>query len=157
MTSVLERIARAGLELPPSNTSKPAKLKRIGQDGNTLYLSGTGPWHGPTLLFSGKLGHDLAQEVGYQAARATALNQVRILLDAGYDVDRIRWVKVNGFINCTPDFHHPSEVLNGFTDVIVAAFGEERGLSARTACGVASIPWNMPLEVEAVCALEDAE
>lgn len=156
MSRVLATVAAAGITLPPPNTARPARLRRTSRVGGTVYLSGTGPWHGGTLLFRGKLGQDLSVEAGYEAARATALNQMRILLDEGYDLDDIRWVKVNGFINCDPAFTQPSEVLNGFTDTVIQFFGEDRGLASRTACGVAAIPWNMPLEVEAVCCVEGA-
>jgi enamine deaminase RidA (YjgF/YER057c/UK114 family) len=122
-------------------------------DGDMLYLSGAGPFRGAELVYAGKVGAELTLDEGYQAARLAALNLVRVLVDEGVDLDRVMWLKALGMVNSAPTFTELAAVVNGFSDVIAELFGEERGLPARSACGPASMPWNMAVEVEAVCRL----
>ena len=127
---------------------------RSTRAGNLLYLSGNGPFRGSQLVYAGKVGADLTLEQGREAAALTALNMVRVLLDEGFDLDQVRWVKVLGMVNSAPDFVEHAAVVNGFSETIVDLFGEAQGLHARSACGMASMPWNMALEVEAICELD---
>jgi len=128
-------------------------MTRVSRLGAAIYLSGNGPFRGTELVYAGKVGGELTLEDGREAARLTALNQVRVLRDEGVDLDRIRWVKVLGMVNSDPTFTEHAAVVNGFSETIVELFGEERGLHARSACGMASMPWNMAVEVEAICEL----
>ena len=121
--------------------------------GNAVYLSGNGPFRGSELAYEGKVGADLTLDEARDAARLTALNMVRVLLEEGFDLDRLRWVKALGMVNSAPSFTEQHVVVNGFSETIVDLFGEERGLHARSACGMASMPWNMAVEIEAVCEL----
>jgi enamine deaminase RidA (YjgF/YER057c/UK114 family) len=148
------RIAELGVELPPSLGPPRSRMRRIARAGNLLYLSGNGPFRGAELVYAGKLGADLTVEQGQEAARLTALNLVRVLLDEGIDLDHLRWVKALGMVNSDPSFTEQAAVVNGFSETVVELFGEERGLHARSACGMASMPWNMALEVEAICELD---
>lgn len=152
-SQVEERLVSAGLELPPPLPTPRSKLVRYLVDGDHIYLSGAGPFRGAELVWKGKLGADLSLEEGRQAAALTALNMVRILGDAGFDLDRLRWIKVLGMVNSHPDFHDQAAVVNGFSELILELFGEERGLPARSAMGAAVMPWNMAIEVEGVCRL----
>jgi enamine deaminase RidA (YjgF/YER057c/UK114 family) len=99
------------------------------------------------------VGADLTLEDGFEAARLTALNMVGVLLEEGIDLDQVRWVKALGMVNSDPSFTQQHAVVNGFSETIVALFGEERGLHARSACGMASMPWDMAVEIEAICEL----
>ena len=130
-------------------------MRRTSRLGSALFLSGNGPFRGTELVFEGKVGADLTLEQGVEAARLTALNQVRVLLEEGVDLDRVRWVKALGMVNSDPGFTDQAAVVNGFSEAIVEIFGEERGLHARSACGMASMPWNMAVEVEAICEILD--
>jgi enamine deaminase RidA (YjgF/YER057c/UK114 family) len=103
---------------------------------------------------SGVLGADLTVEQGRDAARTTALLALRQILDALGELERVeRWVKVLGFVRSTPGFGDQPAVVNGFTELIVDVYGEERGLCARSAIGVSELPAGIPVEVEAVFAL----
>jgi enamine deaminase RidA (YjgF/YER057c/UK114 family) len=130
-------------------------MRRVAHVDRYLHLSGCGPFSGAELVFAGKVGRDLTLQEGVEAARLTALNMVRVLLEEGYDLDRIRWVKVLGMVNSDPAFTDQPTVVNGFSEVIVDIFGDDRGLPARSACGMASMPWDMAIEIEATCRLED--
>jgi enamine deaminase RidA (YjgF/YER057c/UK114 family) len=129
-------------------------MRRTARLGNALYLSGNGPFRGGELAYAGKVGAVLTLDEGREAARLTALNMVRVLRDEGYDLDRVRWVKALGMVNSDPSFTDQHVVVNGFSETIVELFGEEHGLHARSACGMASMPWNMAVEIEAICELE---
>ena len=75
----------------------------------------------------------------------------RQIVDGLGSLDRVeRWVKVLGFIRSAPDFGDQPSVLNGFSDLVVEVYGEERGLCARSAIGTSDLPLGMPLEVEAM-------
>jgi enamine deaminase RidA (YjgF/YER057c/UK114 family) len=129
-------------------------MRRISRSGSTVYLSGNGPFRGSELVYAGKVGADLTLEEGQAAAALTALNMVRVLAEAGFDLDSIRWVKALGMVNSDPSFIDQAAVVNGFSETIVDLFGEDRGLHARSACGMASMPWDMAVEVEAICELD---
>lgn len=145
-----ERLRELGLELPeiPSLPFKP-KLAPVLVHGGLAYLSGIGP-----VGVEGRVGETMTVEQGYEAARQTALLALRRVADALGELDRVdRWVKVLGFVRSAPGFGDQPSVLNGFTDAVVDVYGEERGLAARSAIGVAELPAGIPVEVEALIAL----
>jgi enamine deaminase RidA (YjgF/YER057c/UK114 family) len=158
MTSTVEqRLAEAGLTLPPAPTFPPEQATPIADlivDGNHVYLSGAGPFEGERLVYKGKLGADLDVDDGYAAARLTLLNHLRTLVDEGIDLDRLRWLKVLGMVNSAADFDRQPSVVNGYSDLLIELFGRERGLHARSAIGFVALPMNMAIEVEAICVLE---
>ena len=144
------RLAELGLELPdiPALPFVP-RLVPVLEHGGLLYLSGIGP-----VGRSGRVGVDLTIDEGYDAARETALLALRRLVDHLGTLDAVaRWVRVLGFVRSAPGFGDQPSVLNGFTETIVAVYGEERGLCARSAIGVSELPAGIPVEVEAIVAL----
>ena len=99
----------------------------------------------------GKLGADLTVQEGYAAARIAGLNLLSTVRNTLGSLDEVvQVVKVLGMVNCTPDFGQQPQVVNGFSELIVEIFGEERGMGGRAAVGMASLPENMPVEVEAI-------
>jgi len=144
------RLAELGLELPeiPQLPFVP-RLVPVLEHGGLLHLSGIGP-----VGRSGRVGGELTLEEGYEAARETALLALRRLVDHLGTLDAVtRWVRVLGFVRSAPGFGDQPSVLNGFTETIVALYGEERGLCARSAIGVSELPAGIPVEVEATVAL----
>jgi enamine deaminase RidA (YjgF/YER057c/UK114 family) len=122
--------------------------------GNLVYLSGHGPNRGGKLEFVGKVGRDLTEEQGYQAARTTAVNLLATLRLAIGSLDRVRqFVKVLGMVNCTEDFGRQPFVINGASDLFVEVFGDA-GRHARSAVGMQSLPNGMPVEVEVIVEVE---
>ena len=102
----------------------------------------------------GKVGSDLTVEEAYQAARLCALTSLANLKAAIGDLDKVsHFVKVLGMVNAEPDFTEPPAVINGYSDLIVEAFGE-KGRHARSAVGMVSLPGNMAVEVEAIVEVE---
>ena len=143
-----ENLKRLGLTVP--EISQPiANYVKWKQVGNLLYLAGSGP------KIYGKVGADLSTEEGYAAAKATGLEIIAVLQAATGDLGRIKqFVKVLGMVNCTPDYTAQPAVINGFSDLMVAVFGE-KGKHARSAVGVGSLPNNMAVEIEVIVELED--
>ena len=153
MPSVEERVAQLGLELPPPLPAPRSRMRRAARAGNIVYLSGNGPFRGPELVYAGKVGADLTLEEARRGGLLTALDMVRVLIEEGYRPRQVRWVKALGMVNSDPSFTDQAAVVNGFSETIVELFGEEHGLHARSACGMASMPWNMAVEIEAICEL----
>jgi enamine deaminase RidA (YjgF/YER057c/UK114 family) len=145
-----ERAASLGLEIPeiPELPFRP-KLRPVLVHGGLAYISGIGP-----IGVAGRVGDDVSVEEGYAAARTTALYALRRILDELGSLDVVdRWVKVLGLVRSAPGFGDQPAVINGFTDLVVEVYGEERSLCARSAIGVAELPAGMPVEVEATVAL----
>jgi enamine deaminase RidA (YjgF/YER057c/UK114 family) len=122
--------------------------------GNLVFLAGHGPaqpW-GPTA--TGVLGKDLTVEQGYQAAKDVGINMLATLKGELGDLGRVRRiVKVLGMVNAVAGFAQQPEVINGFSDLMVAVFGE-RGKHARSAVGMGSLPRNLSVEIEMVVEVE---
>lgn len=162
------------------STDYDAKLKELGieldepsapvanyvnavRSGNYLFLAGKGPLkpvgseNEPDENFplKGKLGDDMSIEEGYEAGRLTAIAHLSVLKAELGDLNKVkRIVKVLGMVNCTPDFPDQPKVVNGYSDLMVKVFGD-KGKHARAAVGMASLPGNIPIEVEVMVEVED--
>lgn len=148
--SVDARLRELVLEVPeqPPSSFTP-RLRRAVTHGGLVYLSGNGD-----LTTLGRVGDDVTVEQAVEAARRTALLMCRTLIDELGSLDLVeRWVKVLGLVRSAPGFTDQPTVINGFTDQVVALWGEERGLCARSAIGVAELPAGLAVEVEATVAL----
>jgi enamine deaminase RidA (YjgF/YER057c/UK114 family) len=120
------------------------------QTGNLIFLAGKGPKQANGENIIGKLGVELTVEEGYAAAREVGINQLSVLKDMLGNLKRVkRIVKVKGMVNAAPDFTDQSKVINGYSDLMVAVFGEN-GKHARAAVGMGSLPGNMAVEVEMI-------
>ncbi len=152
---VEERIKSLGIEL--SEPGKPvANYVNAVQSGNLVFMAGKGPGSAGNLI-TGKLGSDLSIEQGYEAARLTAIEQLSALKQEIGDLNRVeRIVKVFGMVNADPDFTSQSQVINGFSDLMVEVFGE-RGKHARAAVGMGSLPLNMACEIEMIVEISEDE
>ena len=99
----------------------------------------------------GKVGEQLTTEDGYQAAREAAVHCLEAVRQHIGDLDRVKSiVKVFGMVNSAPDFTEQPAVVNGASDLLIAAFGDEIGYHARSAVGMASLPRGIAVEVEMV-------
>jgi len=126
--------------------------------GNQVFISGQVPISDGALKYVGKLGVDFSVEVGQAAAQLCAINILSVLREAcGGNLDRVvRCLKVNVFVNATPDYDKQPEVANGASDLFVAVFGE-MGRHARAAVGMGSLPRGVAVEVDAVFEISDIE
>jgi enamine deaminase RidA (YjgF/YER057c/UK114 family) len=149
------RLAELGLELPapivlPPGMRLPFSWVRIC--GNRAYVSG----HGPLLADGtpcgpyGKVGDQVTPEQAYTSARLTALSMLSSLQRELGDLDRIAgWLRVFGMVNSAPGFSAQPAVINGFSDLIIEIFGPTVGQHARSAVGMAGLPLDLPVEIEA--------
>jgi enamine deaminase RidA (YjgF/YER057c/UK114 family) len=151
-----DRLAGMGLELPaplkaPAGVRLPYESVRV--HGPFAYISGHGPFDGDHQLFRGSVGAELSVDQGYDAARATALSMLASLKHELGGLDQVRaWIKVLGFVKCANGFNVTPAAINGFSDLILALWGEA-GRHARSAIGADELPMGMPVEVEAIVSL----
>jgi len=148
------RLKELGIELPEP-PSPVANYVNGVRTGNLIFLAGKGPKRADGTEIIGKLGAGVSIEEGYEGARLTAINQLAVLKDMLGDLSKVkRVVKVLGMVNSDPDFVEQPAVINGFSDLIVAVFGE-RGRHARAAVGMASLPRGQAVEIEMIVEVED--
>jgi len=145
-----EKLKEMGLKLP--EIPKPvANYVPAVRTGNLLFLSGHGP---EKSIPAGKVGKDLTQEEGYEAAKNTALCLMSTIKNSIGDLDKVkRVVKLVGFVNCSEDFKDQPKVVNGASDLFVEVFGE-RGKHARAAVGMYQLPGGIPVEIEIIVEVE---
>jgi enamine deaminase RidA (YjgF/YER057c/UK114 family) len=149
------RLKELGLELPgpvqpPPGVRLPFAFVRLR--GERAYVSGHGPQNPDGSLAPpfGKLGRELGVEEGYRAARLTALAILGSLRRELGDLDRVRaWLRVFGMVASAPGFTQQPAVINGCSDLILELYGPDAGKHARSAVGMAELPFNMPVEIEA--------
>ena len=155
MSRIERRLADLGLVLPaplklPPGAVLPFPWVRVV--GTRAFVSGHGPTNADGSLAEprGKVGRDVTIEQAYAAARLTGLAILASLQRELGDLDRIAaWARVFGMVNSAPGFNRQPAVINGFTDLIVDVFGVERGAHARSAVGMAELPFDIPVEIEA--------
>ncbi len=141
------RLAAAGHELPAPPAPVATYVTSV-QVGNLLFLSGHGEC-GPTRK-TGKVGSDLTLQEGRDSAERTGLCMLATMKAALGELSRVkRFVRILGMVNATEDFTEHPKVINGFSDLMVVAFGDA-GRAARAAVGVQSLPFDIPVEIEAI-------
>jgi len=152
--SIEQRIKDLGLELPPA--PKPvAVYKPLIVTGNIAYVSGHGPLKPDKTLMTGRVGDDVDAAFGKLAARQVGLAILATLRDQLGSLDRIeRLVKLLGMVNCTADFREHPSVINGCSELFAEVFGPEKGIGARSAVGMGSLPSNITVEIEAIFELK---
>ncbi len=152
MSTVDQKLADLGIALP-TPAAPVANYVPFVRTGNLIFMSGQlcfGPDGKLGDAHKGKLGAEVSMEAGQEAARLCAINILALLKAAVGDWGNVvRCVRLGGFINATPSFAALAPVLNGASDLIVAVLGEQ-GRHARTTIGVAELPLDAAVEVEAM-------
>lgn len=149
------KLEALGLVLPapvktPPDVRLPFAFVRIR--GNRAYISGHGPQNvdGSLAQPLGKVGAEVSLEEGYNAARLTAVSMLASLKRQIGDLDRVTaWLRVFGMVNSAPGFKQQPAVINGFSDLMLELYGAETGQHARSAVGMAELPFGLPVEIEA--------
>lgn len=143
-----KKLAEMGLSLP--SVSKPvANYVKAVRVGNLVFLAGH------TSAATGKLGKELTTEQGYEAARQAGLSLLASLKAEIGDLKKVKhFVKVLGMVNCIEGFTDQPKVVNGFSDLMVAIFGE-KGKHARSAVGMYALPANAAVEIEMIVEVEN--
>jgi enamine deaminase RidA (YjgF/YER057c/UK114 family) len=148
--TVEQKLAAQGVALPEPRAAM-ANYVGFVRTGNLLFVSGQVCANAEgRLVAKGKLGAGVSTEQGYEAAKTCAVNLLAQIKAALGDLDKVvRVVRLGGFVNSAPDYLDGPKVLNGASDLMVAAFGD-KGRHARTTVGVASLPADASVEVEGV-------
>lgn len=149
-----KKLKELGIEL--YTPSKPlGNYVKAVRTGNLLYLAGHGPTKADGSNITGKVGKDLTTEQGYDAAKQVGVAMLSTLKVELGDLNKVkRVVKVLGMVNCTENFVDQPKVMNGFSDLMVAVFGD-KGKHARSAVGMYALPSNIAVEVEIIVELEN--
>lgn len=143
------RVKELGLELPEAQQPVANYVTAV-QAGELLFLSGHGPVRADGTPVLGKVGSDLDLAAGVEAARLTGLFLLATMRAELGSLDRVaRIVKLLGMVNCAPGFNDTPTVVNGCSDLLVDVFGDA-GRHARSAIGVAELPFDLAIEIEAV-------
>jgi enamine deaminase RidA (YjgF/YER057c/UK114 family) len=161
MSVIESRLHELGLVLPqplqlPPGVKLPFPWVRI--HGKRAFISGHGPQNPDGTLARplGKVGAEVTLEQAQLAAHLTALSILASLKRELGDLDRVTtWLKVLGMVNSAPGFNMQPAVINGFTELIVKLYGPERGTHARSAVGMAQLPFDIPVEIEGEVEIED--
>jgi enamine deaminase RidA (YjgF/YER057c/UK114 family) len=160
MAGIERRLQELGIVLPPPLVMPPGVVLPfpwVRLHGDRAFVSGHGGQNPDGTLAGpfGKVGQDVTVEAARTNARLVGLSILSSLQRALGDLDRITaWLKVLGMVNSAPGFNMQPTVINGFTDLIIEVFGAERGAHARSAVGMAELPFRIPVEIEAEVAIK---
>lgn len=156
MTGTTEkRLSELGIALPPAPAPVANYVPTVAS-GNLLFVSGQISRGGDGVTLTGKLGAGVDVAKGREAARICALNILSQANAALGSLDRIvRVVKLTGFVNAAPGFVDHPQVVNGASDLLVEVLGD-RGRHTRSAVGVAGLPLDAAVEVEAIIEISRA-
>ena len=150
-----DRLVELGLELPPAVRPPPGVVLPFAfvniRDDRAM-ISGHGPQSPDGSLAPpfGQVGREVSLDEAVEAARLTALSMLGSLQRSLGSLDRITgWLRVFGMVNSAPGFAQQPTVVNGFSDLIHEVFGPEVGRHARSAVGMAALPFGIPVEIEA--------
>lgn len=140
------------LKAPTKPTANFLPAVRVG---NLVYLSGHGPVMENGEYMKGKVGEQVDFDKAKEAARLTGISLLTSLKAEIGDLNKVkRIIKVLGMVNAVPTFDRHSQVINGFSDLMVEVFGEN-GKHARSAIGLGSLPMGIPVEIEMIVELKE--
>lgn len=149
MSQIERRLKEIGVDLPEAPKPAAAYIP-TQQTGNLVYTSGQDCKRNGSLVYEGKLGHDLSIKQGQEAARQTAINCLAVLKAHLGNLDRItKIVKVLSFVNSSDGFVEQPYVVNGASEFFEEVFGE-KGKHARSAISANELPFNTPVETELI-------
>jgi enamine deaminase RidA (YjgF/YER057c/UK114 family) len=144
-----ERITELGLELPSPTPPIAAYVPAV-RTGNLVFISGQGPVRDGAFVCTGKVGSDVDLETAKDAAKITCLNGLAALKAEIGELSKVtRVVKLTVFVNSAPGFDQQPLVGNGASELLQEIFGDA-GRHARSAVGMAELPFGMPVEIEFV-------
>ncbi|MDP6605509.1 MAG: RidA family protein [Dehalococcoidia bacterium] len=150
--SVTERLAELGVTLP--EPSRPAGVYRPAiRTGNLVYVSGQVAVQDGRIVHPGRLGDGVTLEQGREASRVaviSALAAAQQVLGGPDGLDGARIIRLVGYVACTPDFTEQPGVIDGASEFLRDAFGEEAGVGTRLALGVSALPAGSPVEIELI-------
>jgi enamine deaminase RidA (YjgF/YER057c/UK114 family) len=154
------RLAELGLVLPEPTRPPPGvrlPFSHVRVRGQRAFIAGHGPLNRDGSLAGpfGKVPGEVTPEQAYASARLVCLAMLGSLKRQLGDLDRVSaWLRVFGMVNSAPDFDAQPAVINGCSDLLLELYGPEAGQHARSAVGLAALPFNIPVEIEAEVELQ---
>jgi enamine deaminase RidA (YjgF/YER057c/UK114 family) len=144
-----QRLQELDIELP--TPPQPAgSYARSVRSGNQIFVSGQLPLIAGEMVFSGPVGEGgLSVEDGAEAARLCALNALSILAADAGDLDKVRIVRMTGYVATAGAFAGQAAVMNGASDLMAAVLADA-GVHARVAVGVQRLPLDAAVELEVI-------
>ena len=152
--TIEDRLHELGIEL--TEVFPPAG-KYVGavRSGSLVFVSGAGPIRPDGTFVTGKVGRDVDLDAAKEAARLTGLQLLAVLRAELGSLDRVaRVVKTLGMVNCAPGFNRTPAVIDGCSELLVEVFGDA-GRGARSAVGMAELPFDIAVEIELVVEVTD--
>jgi enamine deaminase RidA (YjgF/YER057c/UK114 family) len=149
-----DRLSELGIVLP--HASPPAGLYTGAvKTGSLLYTAGAGPVRADGSFVTGKVGRDVDVDGAREAARLTGLQLLAVMKAELGTLDRVaRIVKILGMVNCAPGFNNTPAVIDGCSELLIQVFGEA-GRAARSAVGMAELPFDIVVEIELIAEVSD--
>ena len=152
--SIETKLEELGITLPEAPAAVAAYQPWI-RTGNLIFTSGQLPFRDGQIAYEGKLGAELSQDDGYQAARQCALNAIAQLKAASGNLDKIqKIVRIEGYVHCADGFRGHPQVLNGASDLVAEIFGE-KGKHTRLALGINEMPLNAAVQLAMIAEVAD--
>lgn len=151
MGQIEKRLEELGILLPKPMNIGPLPFELVRIQGQRAVLSGHLPLdaQGKVAKPLGKVGAEISVEQAQAAARKVGLGMLASLQASLGSLDRVAaWVKLLGMVNAAPGFNAMPSVVNGCSELILEVFGAEVGAHARSAVGLAELPFGVPVEVE---------
>ena len=141
------RLTELGVTLP-SMAAALGIYRPAVRSGNLVYVSGQLPTRDGAMVHPGIVGAGVSIEDGQEAAKVAAINALAAVQSLLGSLEAVRLVRTVGYVACTPEFDQHPQVVNGASGFLGDVFGEDRGIGARLALGVASLPARAPVEIE---------
>lgn len=143
-------LAKHKLEMPPAPKAMGV-YKPVVVVGNLAYASGHGPLKADGSLMVGRVGSEVDQQFGYDAARQTGLALLASLKAQLGSLDKVkRVIKTLGMVNSVAEFKDHPKVINGCSELFAEIWGADAGVGARSAVGMGSLPGNISVEIEVI-------
>jgi enamine deaminase RidA (YjgF/YER057c/UK114 family) len=152
---VEKKIEAMGLKLPPTPVPRSNHVDAV-RVGNLLFVGGHSARRPDgTIAYEGKVDREVTVEQAYESARDAALKCLSTIKHNIGDLDKVKQiVKLLCMVNTVPEFSEPARVANGASDLLVNLYGD-RGHHARSAVGMATLPFQAPAEIEMIVEVED--
>lgn len=153
--NVYERLKKLGYKLPetPAKGGVYAPLKKFGN--NLAYISGCGPQDKNKEVLIGKIGGELTEEQGKEAAKRCILNVLSVIEDNIGDLNDVKsFAKILVFVSSNDNFFNQPQVADEASKLLYDVFGEEIGIASRSAIGVNVLPGDIPVEIEALIEID---
>jgi len=151
------RLGLIGVSLPDAAPTPIGAFCNVRKTGNLLFVSGQGPVQADGTLLCGKVGNDVSAETAREHARLVATNILATLRDHLGSLNSVAGViKLLGLVNATPEFARHTFVIDGASTLLADVFGSD-GIHARSAFGVASLPNQITVEIEAIFEMKEED